>query len=237
MVEEVIQEFKPIIFKDYARPKTCEATAWPVMWRGMEGKSINQICTMFEHYIKEFNIKNLKQPNPEQFNKRLESEKKEIAKKTDNISVHPDPTTPKAETPTQNFCRTVSMNILQQGQSARLNQIQAMPKAAPQFITVGPDTRLVLMCLSNKPKPIPIFKVNYLDKQGFIEIHTPKIQGAATESGTSVFKLQYFDQTAFLAQLQQLAKQMAIGADFERVYEIGPVFRAENSNTYQHMTG
>ncbi|KAI8448271.1 hypothetical protein BY996DRAFT_6621312 [Phakopsora pachyrhizi] len=245
MVEEVIQEFKPIIFKDYARPKTCEATAWPVMWRGMEGKSINQICTMFEHYIKEFNIKNLKQPNPEQFNKRLESEKK-IAKKTDNISVHPDPTTPKAETPTQNFCRTVSMNILQQGQSARLNQIQAMPKAAPQFITVGPDTRLDNRVLDLKtPVNQAIFKVksricnlyrSYLDKQGFIEIHTPKIQGAATESGTSVFKLQYFDQTAFLAQLQQLAKQMAIGADFERVYEIGPVFRAENSNTYQHMS-
>jgi aspartyl-tRNA synthetase len=76
----------------------------------------------------------------------------------------------------------------------------------------------------------------YLDQHGFIEIHTPKIQGAATESGASVFKLAYFDQTAFLAQSPQLAKQMAIAADFDRVYEIGPVFRAENSNTYRHMS-
>ncbi|WAQ92261.1 hypothetical protein PtA15_16A167 [Puccinia triticina] len=76
----------------------------------------------------------------------------------------------------------------------------------------------------------------FLDDEGFIEIHTPKIQGAATESGASVFKLGYFEQTAFLAQSPQLAKQMAIAADFERVYEIGPVFRAENSNTYRHMT-
>ncbi|WAQ83426.1 hypothetical protein PtA15_3A796 [Puccinia triticina] len=52
--------------------------------------------------------------------------------------------------------------------------------------------------------------------KGFIEIHTPKIQGAATESGTRVFKLGYFEQTAFLAQSLQLAKQMAIAADFER---------------------
>ncbi|PLW31508.1 hypothetical protein PCANC_21070 [Puccinia coronata f. sp. avenae] len=76
----------------------------------------------------------------------------------------------------------------------------------------------------------------YLDQHGFIEIHTPKIQGAATESGASVFKLAYFDQTAFLAQSPQLAKQMAIAADFDRVYDIGPVFRAENSKTYRHMT-
>jgi aspartyl-tRNA synthetase len=76
----------------------------------------------------------------------------------------------------------------------------------------------------------------FLDSEDFIEIHTPKIQGAATESGASVFKLGYFEQTAFLAQSPQLAKQMAIAADFERVYEIGPVFRAENSNTYRHMS-
>ncbi|CAH7681041.1 hypothetical protein PPACK8108_LOCUS13582 [Phakopsora pachyrhizi] len=176
------------------------------MWGGTEGKSAfsnytskqsllhvrNQICTMFEHYIKEFNIQNLNQPNPEQFNKMLESEKKEIAKKTDNISVHPDPTAPKADTPAQNFCRTTPVN-------------QAIFKV--------------------KSRICNIFR-SYLDKQGFIEIHIPKIQGAATELGASIFKLQYFDQTAFLAQLPQLAKQMAITADFERVYEIRPVFRA-----------
>ena len=75
-----------------------------------------------------------------------------------------------------------------------------------------------------------------LDEQGFIEIHTPKLQGGATESGASVFKVEYFSRGAFLAQSPQLAKQMAISADFGKVYEIGPVFRAENSNTYRHLT-
>lgn len=77
---------------------------------------------------------------------------------------------------------------------------------------------------------------SYLDSQGFIEIHTPKLQGGATESGASVFQLDYFGRPAFLAQSPQLAKQMCIAADFERVYEIGPVFRAENSNTHRHLT-
>ncbi len=76
----------------------------------------------------------------------------------------------------------------------------------------------------------------YLDTQGFIEIHTPKLQGGATESGATVFELNYFGRPAFLAQSPQLAKQMAIVADFERVYEIGPVFRAEDSNTPRHLT-
>lgn len=76
----------------------------------------------------------------------------------------------------------------------------------------------------------------YLDNEGFTEIHSPKLQGAATESGASVFKVNYFKGNAFLAQSPQLAKQMAIAADFERVYEIGPVFRAEDSNTHRHMT-
>ena len=75
-----------------------------------------------------------------------------------------------------------------------------------------------------------------LDSQGFIEIHTPKLQGEATESGSSVFQLDYFGRPAFLAQSPQLAKQMCIAADFEKVYEIGPVFRAENSNTHRHLT-
>ncbi|KAI9875360.1 MAG: hypothetical protein M1823_007493, partial [Watsoniomyces obsoletus] len=60
-----------------------------------------------------------------------------------------------------------------------------------------------------------------LDDQNFVEIHTPKLQGAATESGSSVFNVNYFGRKAFLAQSPQLAKQMAIAGDFERVYEIG----------------
>lgn len=75
-----------------------------------------------------------------------------------------------------------------------------------------------------------------MSSHGFLEIHSPKLQGAATESGASVFKVSYFKGSAFLAQSPQLAKQMAIAADFERVYEIGPVFRAEDSNTHRHLT-
>jgi aspartyl/asparaginyl-tRNA synthetase len=76
----------------------------------------------------------------------------------------------------------------------------------------------------------------HLDAQGFIEIHSPKLQGAATESGASVFNVDYFKRPAFLAQSPQLAKQMCIAGDLGRVYEIGPVFRAEDSNTHRHMT-
>lgn len=122
----------------------------------------------------------------------------------------------------------------------------AVPKEGEQFVTVGTDTRLDNRVLDLRtPANHAIFRVqskvcylfrNFLEDQGFIEIHTPKLQGAATESGSSVFKLQYFDQFAFLAQSPQLAKQMAIAADFDKVFEIGPVFRAENSNTYRHMT-
>ncbi|KAJ6179668.1 hypothetical protein N7519_010129 [Penicillium mononematosum] len=75
-----------------------------------------------------------------------------------------------------------------------------------------------------------------LDDREFVEIRTPKLQGAATESGASVFQVNYFGRPAFLAQSPQLAKQMAIAADFGRVYEIGAVFRAENSNTHRHLT-
>lgn len=74
-----------------------------------------------------------------------------------------------------------------------------------------------------------------LDKDGFIEIQTPKLQPSATESGAEVFKVNYFGRRAFLAQSPQLAKQMTVSADFGKVYEIGPVFRAENSNTKRHL--
>ncbi|KPM43633.1 Aspartate--tRNA ligase, cytoplasmic [Neonectria ditissima] len=77
---------------------------------------------------------------------------------------------------------------------------------------------------------------NTLEDRGFIEINTPKLQPAATESGASVFGVNYFGRRAFLAQSPQLAKQMAISADFGRVFEVGPVFRAENSNTHRHLT-
>ena len=76
---------------------------------------------------------------------------------------------------------------------------------------------------------------DFLYKKGFIEIHTPKLIAGASEGGTNVFKMKYFDQDACLAQSPQLYKQMAIIGDMDRVFEIGPVFRAENSNTPRHL--
>jgi len=75
----------------------------------------------------------------------------------------------------------------------------------------------------------------YLLINGFQEIHTPKIIPCASEGGADVFSLQYFGSDAFLAQSPQLYKQMAINSDFDRVFEIGPVFRSEDSNTHRHL--
>lgn len=70
----------------------------------------------------------------------------------------------------------------------------------------------------------------------FIEIHSPKIMGTPSESGAELFSLPYFDTTAYLAQSPQFYKQMAMAAGFERVFEFGPVFRADPSFTSRHMT-
>eukprot|EP00051_Salpingoeca_urceolata_P005661 m.75541 g.75541 ORF g.75541 m.75541 type:complete len:677 (-) comp14485_c0_seq1:103-2133(-) len=77
---------------------------------------------------------------------------------------------------------------------------------------------------------------SFLLSQGFTEIHSPKLIGAASEGGANVFKLKYFGSDAFLAQSPQLYKQMAIASDFDRVFEVAPVFRAEDSNTHRHLT-
>lgn len=76
----------------------------------------------------------------------------------------------------------------------------------------------------------------YVYAEGFTEMHTPKLMGTASESGAEVFKLGYFDGVAYLAQSPQFYKQMAIAAGVERVFEIGPVFRAEPSFTARHAT-
>jgi aspartyl-tRNA synthetase len=79
-----------------------------------------------------------------------------------------------------------------------------------------------------------LFRENLLGKD-FIEIHSPKLMAGSSEGGSSVFALKYMGRDACLAQSPQLCKQMAICADFDKVFEIGPVFRAENSNTHRHL--
>ena len=76
----------------------------------------------------------------------------------------------------------------------------------------------------------------FLVQKDFIEIHSPKIVASASEGGSSVFKLNYFNRFAYLAQSPQLYKQMALMGDFPGVFEIGPVLRAEKSLTHRHMT-
>lgn len=96
-----------------------------------------------------------------------------------------------------------------------------------------------------KPEKLLTFKVWTALEQGFreywtsnnyIEIHSPKIIGAPSESGAEVFEVKYFDRTAYLAQSPQFYKQMAMAAGFEKVFEVGPVFRAEPSFTSRHAT-
>ena len=72
-------------------------------------------------------------------------------------------------------------------------------------------------------------------QRGFTQIFTPKIVAAGTEGGSNLFPIQYFEQTAYLAQSPQFYKQMMVGAGYERVFEIAPVYRAEEHNTSRHL--
>ena len=76
----------------------------------------------------------------------------------------------------------------------------------------------------------------YWTQENFIEIHSPKLMGSASESGAELFAMPYFDTTAYLAQSPQFYKQMAMASGFDRVFEIAPVFRADPSFTTRHTT-
>ena len=76
----------------------------------------------------------------------------------------------------------------------------------------------------------------FLLARNFVEIHTPKLIAAASESGSDVFEVKYFDTKAYLAQSPQFYKQMAMASGLERIFETGPVFRAEKSYTNKHAT-
>lgn len=113
-------------------------------------------------------------------------------------------------------------------------------------IRVNQDTRLDNRVLDLRtPANQAIFRLeagvcklfrDILASKGFVEIHTPKIISAASEGGANVFTVSYFKESAYLAQSPQLYKQMAIAADFDRVFTVGAVFRAEDSNTHRHLT-
>jgi aspartyl-tRNA synthetase len=111
----------------------------------------------------------------------------------------------------------------------------------------GPEGRLDWRFLDVRRRPAArlVFDVQttveramreFASAHGCTEMHTPKLMGSASESGAEVFELGYFGGSAFLAQSPQFYKQMAIAAGVDRVFEIGPVFRAEPSFTSRHAT-
>ncbi|MEM2141774.1 MAG: aspartate--tRNA(Asn) ligase [Candidatus Thorarchaeota archaeon] len=112
-------------------------------------------------------------------------------------------------------------------------------------VDIDLDTRLDNRILDlRKPRVNAIFRIQhslvryareFLETEGFVEIHTPKIVAEATEGGANLFKIDYFERKAFLAQSPQFYKQLMLLAGFGRVFEIGPVFRAEKHNTRRHV--
>ena len=123
---------------------------------------------------------------------------------------------------------------------------EANPIVAPVGEEVNIDSRLDYRWVDlRSEKNTLMFKVQscfvnamreFLNKNEFTEIHTPKLIGAESESGAGVFKVEYFNRDAFLAQSPQFYKQMAMAAGLERIYEVGPVFRAEKFATRKHST-
>ncbi|BFZ56670.1 aspartate--tRNA ligase dps1 [Savitreella phatthalungensis] len=123
---------------------------------------------------------------------------------------------------------------------------EAAGEGEAKFIRVQLDTRLNNRVLDLRtPTNHAIFAISsgvrqlfreFLYSEKFMEISTPKLIGSASEGGANFFKMPYFGKEAFLAQSPQLYKQMLVSADFPRVFEVGPVFRAENSFTHRHMT-
>jgi nondiscriminating aspartyl-tRNA synthetase len=128
------------------------------------------------------------------------------------------------------------------------DEVKVLAKSEPLPFDIDTDLQIETF-LDNAPltlrskKAKAIFKIqseiarafkDFLTDEGFTEIHTPKIVATATEGGANLFEIKYFDQTAFLAQSPQFYKQIMTGV-FERVFEIGPVFRAEPHSTTRHV--
>jgi nondiscriminating aspartyl-tRNA synthetase len=135
------------------------------------------------------------------------------------------------------------------GLEVRLEELQVDSLAEPE-LPIAPDSaldkRIDWRYLDlRRPDRRLIFEVQttaehamreFWGREKFIELHTPKFMGSASESGAELFKVEYFDRQAYLAQSPQFYKQMAMAAGFGKVFEIGPVFRANPSFTSRHDT-
>ena len=121
-----------------------------------------------------------------------------------------------------------------------------LPMGVIDKVNVEMDTRLNNRFMDlRKPEIRAIFElksimVNLINEamqgNGFINVNTPKIVASGAEGGATLFKLDYFGKDAYLAQSPQLYKQMLMSTGLDRIYEIGPAFRAEHSNTNRHVT-
>ncbi|WP_276922339.1 aspartate--tRNA(Asn) ligase [Ferroplasma acidiphilum] len=120
-----------------------------------------------------------------------------------------------------------------------------LPLGVIDRVSADFDTRLNNRFLDlRKPEHLLIFQFEsqllfgireFMNKENFIEVHTPKIVAAATEGGADLFRVEYFEKNAFLNQSPQLYKEILIASGFDKVFEVGPAFRAEKENTVRHL--
>ena len=114
-----------------------------------------------------------------------------------------------------------------------LNNVNLDTRLDYRFIDLRNDKNMLIFKIQSD---ITKYMRQFLYEKDFTEIHTPKLIGAASESGSEVFEVKYFDDKAYLAQSPQFYKQMAMASGFNKIFEVAPVFRAENSNTSRHAT-
>ena len=125
------------------------------------------------------------------------------------------------------------------------NSEQPLPLDPTEKVKAEIDTRLDSRYMDLRKHSVSaIFKIKsamlhsvrvYLEDNGFMEINTPKLVGSATEGGTELFPITYFEREAFLGQSPQLYKQMMMATSLDKVYEIAPIFRAEEHDTLRHL--
>jgi aspartyl-tRNA synthetase len=120
-----------------------------------------------------------------------------------------------------------------------------LPLGVADKVTADMDTRIENRFLDlRKPEVLAVFRVrsailqgirDALVRENFMEVHTPKIVATATEGGTELFPVKYFEKNAYLNQSPQLYKQIMMATGLDRVFEIAPIFRAEEHNTTRHL--
>jgi nondiscriminating aspartyl-tRNA synthetase len=121
-----------------------------------------------------------------------------------------------------------------------------LPMGVVDKVSVEDDTRFNNRFMDmRKPEVRAIFEIksltlslidHFLINEGFVEVFTPKIVASGAEGGSTLFQVKYFDQIAYLAQSPQLYKQMLMSTGLDKIFEIGPAFRAELSNTVRHVS-